>query len=123
MPAFDPSEVQIIDFPETPVAVLTHRGAPASVGASVQRFIGWRKANGLPPAQAATFNVFHSDPRTSPQDFRLDICCATTQPIAPNAACVRCAYPKLDCCAGKAVSPAVPLGQPQIPRRPRSLHL
>ncbi|MFO1427239.1 MAG: GyrI-like domain-containing protein [Steroidobacteraceae bacterium] len=87
--AFDPASavVHIVNFPATPVALLPHRGDPRRVGETVRRFIAWRRENGLPPAQSATFNVFHDDPRTvDPAAFRMDLCAATARAIAPNAA-------------------------------------
>ena len=78
-------EVNIVDVPETPVAVLQHRGDPALVGETIQKFITWRRAVGLSAASSATYNVFHSDSETTPPDeFRLDICAATDRNIEPN---------------------------------------
>lgn len=77
--------VRLADFPETTVAVLEHRGAPADVPASVRRFIAWRKAHGAPPSRSATYNILYDDPGTTPpEDYRFDICCAVTGPVAEN---------------------------------------
>jgi AraC family transcriptional regulator len=86
MTAYKTDDVAIRDFPATPVALMEHRGDPARVYETVQRFIIWRRANGLRPNGSATFSVFHSDPRTTPpDDFRLDLCAAIDRPIAANA--------------------------------------
>jgi AraC family transcriptional regulator len=78
-------DVTIRDVAPTPVAVMEHRGDPAAIGATIQRFIAWRKATGLSPKTSATFNVFHSDPRTTPPaEYRMDLCAGTARPIAPN---------------------------------------
>ena len=83
--SYSAADVNIVEASETPVAVLTHRGDPARIGQTIRRFIAWRKSVGLSPAVSATFNVFHSDPRTTaPEDFRLDVCAATNRPIEPN---------------------------------------
>ena len=75
-------DVTITEFPATPVAVMEHRGDPATIGATIQRFIAWRKARGLSPRTTATYNVFHSDPRTTPAtDYRLDLCVGTDRPV------------------------------------------
>lgn len=75
---FTAADVRIVDFPATPVAILPHRGPPARLGDSIRRLIEWRRANGLPPARAATFNIFHDDPEdVSPADYRLDLAVAT----------------------------------------------
>lgn len=87
MPAtdLDFDSVRIADFPETKLAVLEHKGPPAGVPASVQRFIAWRKAHGTPPSRSATYNILYDDPKTTPPaDFRMDICCAVTGAIAEN---------------------------------------
>ncbi|MET0308761.1 MAG: AraC family transcriptional regulator [Sphingomonas sp.] len=70
--------VEIVDFPATPVAVMEHRGDPARIGDTIQRFIAWRRTTDLRPATSATFNVFHSNPRMTPAAaFHLDLCVAT----------------------------------------------
>jgi AraC family transcriptional regulator len=84
---FSATDVRVDDFPSTPVAVLEHRGDPRLIGQSISKFISWRTQCGLPPKKSATFNIFHSDPDTTPaEDFRLDICAATSTPVSPNDA-------------------------------------
>jgi AraC family transcriptional regulator len=84
---FDESDVTIVAFPATRVAILAHRGDPASIGVSVQRSIAWRKKAGLPPSVSATFNILHNDPDTTPPaDYRTDLCAGTDRPVAPNDA-------------------------------------
>lgn len=79
---FSAEDVTIRDMPATPVAVMEHRGDPATLGATIRRFIAWRKANGLSPKVSATYNVFRSDPRTTPAaEYRLDLCVSTDRPI------------------------------------------
>lgn len=79
-------DVSIIDFPETLVGVLEHRGDHRRLGESIRTFIEWRKQNHLPPSKYATFNVFYDDPMTTaPEAFRLDLCVAIAAPVAPNA--------------------------------------
>lgn len=79
---YTPDDVTIRDVAPTPVAIMEHRGDPATIGATIQRFIAWRKATGLSPKASPTFNVFHSDPRTmSPAEYRMDLCVGTDRPI------------------------------------------
>lgn len=79
---FSVDDVTIRDVPPTRVAIMKHRGDPASIGATIQRFIAWRKSVGLSPNTSPTFNVFHSDPRTStPAEFRMDLCVGTDRAI------------------------------------------
>ncbi|MEE4012542.1 GyrI-like domain-containing protein [Roseibium sp. FZY0029] len=82
----DVTAVRIVDFPETPVAVLEHCGPPQEVPASVRRFIAWRKAYASPPSRSATFNILYDDPKTAlPEDYRFAVCCAVTGPVKENA--------------------------------------
>ncbi|MEY2883994.1 MAG: hypothetical protein RL490_1718 [Pseudomonadota bacterium] len=82
MTAFDTADVSIVDFPETAILAMPHHGDPATIGATIQRFIAWRRAARLPPASCATFNIFHSDPlTTAAADYRLDIAVATNRAI------------------------------------------
>ncbi len=82
---YTPDHVTIRDVAPTPVAIMEHRGDPATIGATIQRFIAWRKATGLSPKVSPTFNVFHSDPRTTPPaEYRMDLCVGTDRPINAN---------------------------------------
>ena len=79
---FTPDDVVIRDVPATPVAILEHRGDPLTLGASIQRFIAWRKAAGLPPGTNPTFNVWRSERRpASPEAYSVDLCVGTSHPI------------------------------------------
>jgi AraC family transcriptional regulator len=79
------NDVTIRDEAPTSVAIMEHRGDPATIGATIQRFIAWRKATGLSPRVSPTFNVFHSDPRTTPPaEYRMDLCVGTDRPIEAN---------------------------------------
>jgi AraC family transcriptional regulator len=79
---FTRDEVTIRDVPPTPVAIMEHRGDPATLGTTIQRFIAWRKAAGLHPKTNATFTVWRSERRpASPSDYSVDLCVATDRPI------------------------------------------
>lgn len=84
---FSDADVTLVDFPQTALALLAHRGDPALVGDTVRRFIAWRRATGLHPSSSRTFNLLQSDPETvPPEDFRIDIAAATDRPVAANDA-------------------------------------
>lgn len=84
LPIGSVGEVLRVDFPATPVAVLTHLGDPAALPASLRRFIDWRSRHRLPPGQYATFNRLYTDPASvPPADFRLDLAVALPQPLPP----------------------------------------
>lgn len=83
---FTLEDVTTLDFPATPVAFLTHRGDPAHLGDTIRRFIAWRKTSGHRPPASATYTIFHTDPHTTPpEDYRLELCAGTTQPVADAA--------------------------------------
>ncbi|MDB5412552.1 MAG: AraC family transcriptional regulator [Rubritepida sp.] len=79
---FTPDDVTVRDVSPTPIAVMEHCGDPATIGTTIQRFIAWRQAAGLSPKTNPTFNVFHSDRRTTPpSEYRMDLCVGTERPI------------------------------------------
>jgi AraC family transcriptional regulator len=83
---FSFDDISIQNVPNTHVAVMPHRGDPRAINATIQRFISWRKANGLSPRTNATYNIFHSDPRTTaPEDYRLDLCVGVDRALASAA--------------------------------------
>jgi AraC family transcriptional regulator len=87
---YTPDDVTIRAVAPTPVAIMEHRGDPATIGATIQRFIAWRKATGLPPRTSPTFNVFHADPRpVPPAEYRMDLCVGTDRQIEANGDGVR----------------------------------
>lgn len=78
-------QVEIIDFPETPVAALEHHGPEHLTYKTTQKFIEWRQENGYKPDRGKTFGIHYTDPRnTFPEDFRLDICVSVEAPVKEN---------------------------------------
>lgn len=77
---FNTSDVTIREVSPIRVAIMEHRGPPATIGTTIQRFIRWRKTVGLVPRSSETFNIFRCDPRTTnPKDYRLDLCVGTAR--------------------------------------------
>lgn len=71
-------DISIVTQPSIAVAIMEHRGSPNSIRSTIERFIDWRRQNGLNPAKHATYNIFHNDPRsTADGEYRLDLCVAT----------------------------------------------
>ncbi|NVN43994.1 AraC family transcriptional regulator [Asaia siamensis] len=67
----------------TRIAVMTHRGSPEGLGQTIQRFIAWRRANGLTPRNSATYTLFPDDPETTPPDqYRVGLCVGTDKPVS-----------------------------------------
>ena len=79
-------EVNIIDFNETRVAALEHRGAPELVNDSVKEFISWRKQSGFSPINTSlTLGIVYDNPETTkPENFRFDICGSVNAAIPDN---------------------------------------
>ncbi|UAL10712.1 GyrI-like domain-containing protein [Caulobacter segnis] len=82
---YEPADVTIRDVPPTPVAIMEHRGDRATLPATIERFIAWRKAAGLSPETSSTFNIFRSERMPEdPADYSMDLCVGTDRPIAPD---------------------------------------
>jgi AraC family transcriptional regulator len=79
-------QVRIVSVEPVRVAALEHRGDPALVNDSVQRFIAWRKESGLSPvASSDTYGIAYDDPTTTlAKEFRFDICGAVSTPVPAN---------------------------------------
>jgi AraC family transcriptional regulator len=75
-------DVMIRTMPPTPVAIMEHRGDPATLDATIERFIAWRKRAGLSPLTSPTFTIFRSERRPANlADYSIDLCVGTDQPI------------------------------------------
>ncbi|MGO9546661.1 MAG: GyrI-like domain-containing protein [Rhodomicrobium sp.] len=79
-------EVKIVDFEETKVAALEHRGPPGQVDDSAGTFIAWRKESKLSPVKTSkTFGIAYNDPDTAePATFRFDICGSVSADVPVN---------------------------------------
>src|SRR5436305_7871296 len=63
MKTFTTDDVTIRDVPPTRVAIMEHRGSPATLGATIQRLIAWRTKAGLHPSTSPTFKVWRYERR------------------------------------------------------------
>lgn len=78
-------EVKIVNFPETPIAALEHRGPPVTEHQSVLKFVAWRKANGLAPPQHRSYGIHYNDPfSVAPEDYRVDMATNFDGEVASN---------------------------------------
>lgn len=78
-------DVELVEFPETKVAVAEHRGAPALEYETSHRLIEWRIQNRLPPDAHSTFGVHYTDPDLiAPKNHKVDFCVSYAGSIAPN---------------------------------------
>ncbi|MBV1789425.1 AraC family transcriptional regulator [Marinobacterium sp. D7] len=107
-------DVDIIDFEETRVAVLEHRGSPVLVNDSVKVFIDWRKSTGLSPvASSDSFGIAYDDPNTTePEQFRFDLCGEVAEPIPENPqGLINKVIPAGRCARLRHVGPHMGLGE------------
>lgn len=82
---FETDDVTIRDVPDTPVAMIEHRGDRATIPETRQRFLAWRKAMGLSPETAGSYMVFRSERiPDNPADYAMDLCVETRGPVAEN---------------------------------------
>lgn len=79
-------DVEIVDFPETKVAFLEHRGSPALEHETARKLIAWKLANGLlDGATYRSYGLHYTDPRTTPPaEHRVDFCLSFDGEVAPN---------------------------------------
>ena len=84
MKSYSIKDVTIQMFPVTSVAIMAHRGSPNGLPKTIRNFITWRRAAGLDRDKSGTFTVFHSPQATAGDDFSVDLCAATGQPIPAN---------------------------------------
>lgn len=78
--------VRIVDFPETRVAALEHRGSPEREHETIRSFVAWRIAQGLHPDRHRSYGIHYNDPRTTPPaDYRMAVCVTVDFDVAPNA--------------------------------------
>jgi AraC family transcriptional regulator len=78
-------EVRIVDFPETKIASVEHRGAPDREHETVRRLIEWRLEHRLSPERHRTFGIHYSDPRTTPAaEHRVDFAVEYGHDVPPN---------------------------------------
>jgi len=72
---FTSDQVTLREVAPTRVAMFEHRGDPATLDVTIQKFIAWRKAAGLSPRTSPTFNIWYSERRPAdPADYRMDLC-------------------------------------------------
>ena len=77
-------QVEIVQFPETPVAAIEHLGSTANVYESTRKLIEWRVQNRVSPEGRRTYGV-HYDMRTHAEGgYRLDMCVSFNREVKPN---------------------------------------
>ncbi len=79
--------VQIVLFPETPVAVIEHRGDPATETDTVRKLVAWKLKNGLTnPQNNRHYGLHYGDPKNTAADqHRVEFCLSVDGDIAQNS--------------------------------------
>jgi AraC family transcriptional regulator len=79
-------QVNIVDFKETAIAALEHRGDLRLLNDVVKRFIEWRKESGLSPITTSrSFGIPYKNPDVvAPELFRFDVCGEVQKPVPEN---------------------------------------
>ena len=98
-------EVRIVEFPETAIAAVEHRGPSALEYETSKRLIQWRIRNGISPQQARTFGIHYTDPAAvTPEQHRVDFCVSYEGAVAPNdEGVVAKLIPRLRCAVARHV--------------------
>jgi AraC family transcriptional regulator len=79
-------EVQIVIFPETRVAAISHYGSPALEHDTVRKLIAWKLEQSLlDPSKYRSYGVHYTDPRTTEaSDHHVDFCLSVESAVGPN---------------------------------------
>jgi AraC family transcriptional regulator len=79
-------KVDIVEFPETAVAVIEHRGPPEREHDSVRILIEWKIEKGLlDPLKHRHYGVHYTDPRSiPPEKHRVDFCISVEGDVDGN---------------------------------------
>lgn len=83
--------VAIVSFPLTKVAVIDHRGSPASEHDTVRKLVAWKLDQGfLDPVRHRHYGVHFTDPaRVAPHDHHVQFCLSVDDEVKPNRFGVR----------------------------------
>jgi AraC family transcriptional regulator len=79
--------IEIVDFPETKIAVVEHCGTPEKEYESVKQLVAWRMANKLPPSDLhKSYGIHYNDPsQVRSSEYRVDLCVLVLQDVSANA--------------------------------------
>lgn len=80
-------DIEIVNFPETKVAVIEHWGSPNLEHESIRKLILWRVENKLPPSEThRSYGVHYNDPaKVFPSDYRVDLCVSVVDDVVKNS--------------------------------------
>lgn len=79
-------KVEIVEFPPTRVAMISHLGPPESEHDTARKLIAWKLQHGLrDPLRHRSYGLHHFDP-AAPHEYprRVDFCLSIEEAVAPN---------------------------------------
>jgi len=78
--------VDIVQFPETKVACIEHRGPPELEHQTVRKLVAWKLENRLLDQQKhRSYGLHYTDPRTTPpSEHRVDFYLSISENVGPN---------------------------------------
>ena len=103
------ADVTIMAFAATPIITLDHVGPPHMLGASIGRFIAWRRANRAGPQSTRTFNLFAGDGESEPQ---VTLACSRLPGLLPGEGMGEGLIPAGRCARLRLTGPADDLEAP-----------
>jgi len=80
-------KVQIVTFPETRVAVITHMGPPQHEHDTARKLIAWKLEHRLlDQAKYRSYGLHYTDPRiVNPKEHRVDFCLSIDRDVGANS--------------------------------------
>jgi AraC family transcriptional regulator len=99
-------QVDIVTFPQTRVASISHTGAPSQEYETARRLISWKLEHRLlDPARNRSYGLHYADPNgPDASKYRVDFCLSIDGPIAPNShGIAEMTIPELRCARARDV--------------------
>jgi len=99
-------DVNIVTFPETKVAGISHRGAPSQEHDTVRKLVAWKLEHRLlDQTRYRTYGLHYTDPRTvNPADHHVDFRLSYEGHIEPNAyGIVAMTIPSMRCAVARDI--------------------
>ncbi|MCU0732902.1 MAG: AraC family transcriptional regulator [Hyphomonas sp.] len=103
MTQFAAADITLVHFAAIPIITLRDDGPPHMLGASIGRFIAWRKANGAGPQRTRTFNIFSAGGEGEPQ---VTLACSRLPGLAPGEGMGEGMIPEGRCARLRLAGPA-----------------
>jgi AraC family transcriptional regulator len=99
-------DVEIVTFPATKVALITHLGSPADEHATARKLVTWKlERRLLDQARYRSYGLHHSDPSAYPATpYRVDFCLSIEDDVAPGPdGITQAVIPSLRCACARDV--------------------